>query len=78
MPDPTPDERADVKPPEPVKAPKKPPRMVVLATVQPYHTFTPSVDGVPPITNAGTSVPAASVPAIRLAAEGAAVQLKEL
>lgn len=51
---------------------------VTLATVNPYSTFDPGIEGVPVVTNAGTQVPAASVPDIFEAAASADVQLKEI
>lgn len=59
----------------PRKAPSKP---TVLATVHPYATFDPQVDGVGPVTNGGTSVPAELVQAVHDAAAAAHVDLKEI
>lgn len=55
----------------------KKPRPVVLATTDPYLTFDPGVEGVGPITNAGTRVPASQASAVHEAAAAANVTLKE-
>lgn len=60
------------------KAPRKAPKPKVLATVSPYVTFDAGVEGVGPVTNGGTPVPAELATAVHDAAAAAHVELKEI